>query len=198
MRHPSPPFRTFLSFVLIGLLLTQVPVTAAPARVFAEESDAASSDSTGTTTENCIDSIQESVQENTDAFIEFLTEHFQNEGQNSELLDIAVTKYRAYRDVMNSMFSTYAVQITEEDFSAQADIVFSCQELIDSKLREAKDALIAHNESVASAKKTIALVEAYKSLNAQLRDLNLSVGALSGLFEKLNNSVTCYPKGCVK
>lgn len=200
MRHKSiPPLRTFVTFVLIGILLTQLPQNPAPS-VLAEES-AGTPSTTGTTTDTdtkCVDAIAETVKKDTDDFIAFVKEHFQNEEQNSDLLDTAVEKYRAYRDVVNSLLVTYATQFTEQSVLDQSDDVFTCQNFVTQQIKTARDVLISHNKQISRSKTTFALVEDYKSLNAQLRDLNLTVGTLSALFDKLNNNVSCYPKGCVK
>lgn len=196
-RIPPPPLRVFLTFVIVGILLTQM---ARPAALSAEGSSDTTSTSSSSTEEpvRCLDAIADVVKEDTDDMIAFLTEHFKSEEQNSALLEIAVEKYRAYKDVLDTLLATYATQITEQDIFSQSDALFSCQELVTSNLKKVRDVLVAHNKEIAMSKKTIALSEAYQALNEQLRNLNLTVGTLVAFFEKLNGAVTCYPKGCVK
>lgn len=144
-------------------------------------------------------------------FMEFLDTNFKNESSTSSLASLAIARYREYRDALRTQFK--AVQkvgieaVSDSDESAKVytqnyQEAFAkyaiCSEMVETYISLGRQEMLKHVQKSAAQKKTIMLLEKYKTLNEKLKNLNMKIAEMAGLFATFRDKFPGYAINCMK
>lgn len=143
----------------------------------------------------CIQRLNPIIEEKSAELGQFINQHFQNERKNSELLPVAIDKFREHAKSLRSSIDTYFPR--EKAVSAEAlEERTACQHFIDDALFVEKEILRKHMVATAHAKKTTRLLDAYKEINSKLDKLNFDMAQMYGYMEVFQSKLPCYVAQC--
>ena len=151
-------------------------------------------------------------------FMEFLDANFKNESSTSSLTSLAIARYREYRDALRSQFKHVqiaGIKAAEADTNAgefawggagslpEFDTALRsyalCEEMVNTYISLGRQEMLKHIKKSAAQKKTIMLLEKFKTLNTKLRNLNMKIAELAGLYATFKNKFPGFaPKSCMK
>ncbi|MBP9718058.1 hypothetical protein KBD59_02055 [Candidatus Gracilibacteria bacterium] len=125
----------------------------------------------------------------------FVNEHFRSNQPTSELIPVAIEKFRRIRaEIRGELRAIY--QVTGN--VASGTELFGCQQLIDEHFVQMKDVLREHIISNAYAKKTTRLMDKYKRINDRLADMNFKIAQIYTYFSTFSQKLPCFATKCVK
>jgi hypothetical protein len=143
-------------------------------------------------------------------FLDFLDANFQNTSATSSLTELAIARYREYRDSLKSQFdilqasgvtlATKAANDSSNGFVLSRVATFDdrmaeyalCEELVNTYTSKGREIMMSHIRTAAAQKKTVMLLEKYKTLNTKLRELNMKTAQMYGLFATFANKLPGY------
>ena len=136
-------------------------------------------------------------------FLLFLEENFQNKASSSSLTNIAIARYIDYKndilDVFNEQVTPHVLRRGEANLHADESAAYEhCYEITDSYIDLMKQRMIMHIKDNNYQKKTIILVDKYKSINDGLADLNFAVAEMYGYFMTFRNKLPGFLTECIK
>ncbi|MDD3861691.1 MAG: hypothetical protein PHP74_02260 [Candidatus Gracilibacteria bacterium] len=145
-------------------------------------------------------------------FMEFLDTNFKNESSTSSLASLAIARYREYRESLRTQFKAVqkvGIQVATEEYEEgglfaeenyeESFIEYSvCSEMVETYISLGRQEMLKHIKKSAAQKKTIMLLEKYKALNEKLKNLNMKIGEMAGLFATFRDKFPGYAINCMK
>lgn len=138
-------------------------------------------------------------------FFEFLETNFQNKGSNSSLTNIAIARFKDYKDNLNDYFTRLSPSYDSElggnspEAYASANASFlACDKIKDEYLYNARKILISHIKTTSASKKASVLLDKYQAINSRLRDLNMEISQLYGYFMAFKAKLPGFLQQCIK
>lgn len=206
-KHIKEKLFAFINALLIAGIATGIGITvlmlanaqagegeAAPSAVEeAAEPDQAYLDET----QRCVNLMKTFMEVKRNEFGEFINTHFRSAKPSSELIPVAVERYRRYRDSVRTELN----QISPADLVTAAASVGdapSCVSAVEEDLKITKEFLRQHIIENAYAKKTTRLLDKYKELNGRLDKLNFTIAQMYGYFGSFSQALPCYASQCLK
>jgi len=157
-----------------------------------------SSPATDATTNLCQPGMKDFASKELQNFNQFLDTNFQNKSSTISLLNVAMGKYRNLRTELYTAFGQYSPNVGSAITVSDSELS-KCQDIINQTLSDAKNLLKIHAVRTSGVKKSTALLEKYKQINAQLADLFQQFVYMRSYLDTFAGKMPCYPKsGCVK
>lgn len=128
----------------------------------------------------------------------FMTEHFQSKKSTSELIPVAMERFRQYRkDIRSKMegMLTPSSKVTAEAALAERP---GCESFISEDFMLITNVIYSHILANAYAKKSTRLLDKYKIINAKLDKLNFTIAQMAGYFGAFSQKLPCYATKCTK
>lgn len=130
-------------------------------------------------------------------FMEFVDNTFKNKSSNTSLLTLAIARYSKFKLNMESLVaqvqpSGQAASTYKDDFAAYSD----CVKIMETYVSAAKDHLIKHVKNNTAQKKTTVMVEKYRAINDKLREMNIKIAKMYGLFLTFKDKFPGFLKEC--
>ncbi len=139
------------------------------------------------------------------AFFFFLEENFLNESSNTSLTNIAISRYAEFKTRIESIFnSTAGIETPEVDAGffltrfEEIDMLSACQRLKDEYLKLAKERMMEHIKNNQAQKRSLIIIDKYKSINSGLRDLNIKISRIFGAFSELRDRLPFFSSECIQ
>lgn len=146
---------------------------------------------------NCRENLFERYDLELVEFLEFIDLNFQNKSANSELVNIAISRYAEYKSNLTLIFASTVPGARLGQLNAdELDAYFDCSKIKDSYVEIAKKQMIEHIKNTTSQKRATILVEKYQGLNDRLRDLNFSIARMYGFFVTFKDKLPFYTEVC--
>lgn len=137
------------------------------------------------------------VTERSQEFGDFINTHFRSEKPTSELIPVAIERYRQFRDEIRAELGRFSTPVKtpgkEKEAMAVTGIQPACEAMVLEKVKAAKEILKTHIITNARAKKSTRLIDKYKQINDRLNRLNFTVAQMYGYFATLSQKLPCYP-----
>lgn len=195
---PSP-MKNRISIINVSLLLASLAMltfgvhmlTQAQAQPVPGQTAAPSPDDV-----KCIAEMQDFMRDKKIEFGTFINEHFRSEKPTSELIPVAVERFRQYREEVRERIAEFLPANRAEASAALAE--GACQTIVDRDFLAVKSLLRQHILSNAYAKKSTRLIDKYKEINAKLQKLNFTIAQMYGYFASFSQKLPCYATKCVK
>jgi hypothetical protein len=133
-------------------------------------------------------------------FLMFLDQHFQNKSDNSSLTNIAIARYANYKLALEDNMAKLTPggkDSTSSNFASEISAYADCKEINDSYIEVGKDKLLERIKNTSAQKKTTIMVEKYKAINDQLRELNLSISKMYGYFKAFSDKLPGFLRECI-
>ncbi len=135
-------------------------------------------------------------------FLKFLETNFQNKSSNDSLTNIAIARYSQYKLKIQENFHALETGVRRLDgFSNvkidEIDAIQSCSQITDSYLDLGKQRMIEHIKNTNAQKRTTIMLEKYKSINSQLRDLNMHIAKMYGFFMTFKSKLPGFLQECI-
>ena len=190
---------TLIAYEVSLFIPLQAPVQAETAPASPPASDAsdggigdqAASASTGRSA--CENNVKQFLEDQRTDFAKFITTHFQSNKPASELIPVAMERFRQYRTAIRDRLNNFLPQGPLAE--SQRD---GCTTAVTEDFTLMKELLRQHIISNAYAKKTTHLMDKYKEINDKLQKLNFTVAQTYGYFGGLAQKVPCYATKCNK
>jgi hypothetical protein len=135
-------------------------------------------------------------------FFLFLEGHFLNKSANTSLTNIAISRFLEYKTRVESLY-TLAIDykvgtaIAPRGIIEEAAPLLACIQLRDEYIEMGKQKMIEHIQNNQAQKRSMMIVEKYKSINSGLRDMNLEVAKIYGAFMTFNAKLPWFSKQCI-
>ena len=128
-------------------------------------------------------------------FLRFLENNFENKSSTTSLSNIAIARYSQYKKNLQSIYG----QVTPGADASTAELAAyeQCSKLADGYLGLAKEKMIQHIKKTGADKKATIMVEKYKAINNQLRELNLEISKMYGFFMTFKAKLPGFLQQCV-
>lgn len=134
-------------------------------------------------------------------FLKFLETNFQNKSSNNSLANTAIARYNEYKNDIEDLFSgLYPKSLTENQPALATDEITAfnnCLKIKDEYIVQAKNKMIDHIKNTNAQKRTTVMLEKYQAINDQLRNLNLQISKLYGLFMAFKNKLPGFLQECI-
>lgn len=133
-------------------------------------------------------------------FFKFLEINFQNKSSDSSLINIAISRYAEHKRNLKDLLAilqpggTETTALYENEVAAYSD----CQKTMDEYISLAKEKMIEHVRKNSAQKKTALMVEKYQAINDQLRELNLQIAKMYGLFMTFKEKLPGFLQECIR
>lgn len=133
-------------------------------------------------------------------FFKFLETNFQNKSSDSSLINIAISRYAEHKRNLKDLLAilqpggTETTTLYENEVAAYSD----CQKTMDEYISLAKEKMIEHVRKNTAQKKTALMVEKYQAINDQLRELNLQIAKMYGLFMTFKEKLPGFLQECIR
>ncbi|MFA5947737.1 MAG: hypothetical protein WC806_02075 [Candidatus Gracilibacteria bacterium] len=140
------------------------------------------------------------IDESTD-FSNFLEQHFSSQNSTSTLTNIAISRFREYKNRLENFSVLYAIYVSssEKTGGAVVNIYPKCRDIATEYISIAKEKMINKIAQNAYQKRSFALIEKYKSINGKLSDLELKISDMINLYKSFKNKLPSFtPKDCMK
>lgn len=141
----------------------------------------------------CPEVMGETIKQEEEAFTTFIDAHFQNELENSVLLEQAMERYRLAKINLENKFQEFGNQGLIPEVLAGT---FTCQTLINDSLDRMRILLKTHAIETAYGKQGLKITDKYKAINQKLRDLNFQVSEMRAYFYSFNNLLPSFTPQC--
>lgn len=137
------------------------------------------------------------------AFFLFLEENFLNESATSSLTNIAISRYAEFKTrleyIHNSMMDdpqiTPGFRIVGVEEAAK---LAACATLKTEYMNLGRDRMVEHIKNNQAQKRTMIIVEKYKSINNRLADMNIMVARMYGSLMEFRNRLPFFSRECVQ
>ncbi|MBI2634836.1 hypothetical protein HYW82_04180 [Candidatus Peregrinibacteria bacterium] len=131
-------------------------------------------------------------------FQKFIEENFQNKSINSSLTNIALSRYREYKLALKQIF-LYLKPGADADatYFSEISAYGQCKNIMDFYADSAKEQMMRHIKNTTAIKKTAILLEKYQAINNQLRQLNLDIAQIYGLFKSFEAKLPGFLQYCI-
>ena len=128
----------------------------------------------------------------------FIDTNFQNKSSTASLLQGGIDKYRELRTSLFTAYDQYYPNVGS--YQAIAGVQpGACRAIIEKTLVDAKNILKQHAVATSGVKKSTALLEKYRQINAELSNLYQQFVYMRSYLDSFASKLTCYPKtGCIK
>lgn len=136
------------------------------------------------------------------AFATKIEDTFQSKNSNNSLTSIAIMLFDEYskkQDMLCGIYHHYLFEppLAEEDDTENPSITQSdantrfteCKNILVQAVDESQQLMLSHIKSTAAEKKATLLVEKYKAINGQLRELNNSMARMYAFFQTFANKL---------
>lgn len=134
-------------------------------------------------------------------FFDFLEANFQNKSSNSSLMNIAISRFRDFKENLNHYYAELNPSADAgdgtENFKAASAAYLSCGKIRDEYFSLAKKMMIDHIKSSSAAKKASIMLEKYQAINSRLRDLNMEIAQLYGYFMAFKEKLPGFLQQCL-
>lgn len=133
-------------------------------------------------------------------FLNFLNLNFQNKSSDSSLINIAISRYAEHKRNLKDLLAilqpggTETTVLYQDEVAAYSD----CQKIMDAYIDTAKEEMIKHVRKNAAQKKTALMVEKYQAINDQLRELNVQIAKMYGLFMTFKEKLPGFLQECIR
>jgi len=159
--------------------------------------DSSSEDKYGATYD-CLKTLAPYLSEADTEFAEFLSDSVTSEVPSSEVVYIMMEKYKEYLANTEAAFAEATSPEGGQQLSDVTNKLNFCQDTIDTYIAANEQIMKASIISSSYAKKTTALLDEYKWINKQLRDMQETVGYIGGYLTTMNGQLSGFTKICVK
>lgn len=141
----------------------------------------------------CPEVMGETIKKEEEAFMTFINTHFQNELENSVLVEHAMARYRLAKTNLNNKFQEFSTKGLIPEVLAGT---FTCQTLISDSLDRMRILLKTQAIETAYGKQGLKITDKYKMINQKLRDLNFQVSEMRAYFYSFNNLLPSFTPQC--
>jgi hypothetical protein len=146
-------------------------------------------------------------------FVGFLDINFKSKQANSALTDIAIERFVIYKQALKGHFSELrpnfvagdpnatvdnSQDVFQEDFNAQFSPYTDCQKITEAYIDIGKQQFMKMLKDKTAQKKTALFVEKYQNINAEMKNLNMEIAKMFGLFEGFKNKLPGFLSQCVQ
>lgn len=188
--------------ILIFLLLGQVVIAASPEEELKALKESLAAQISNTSIGDCQNSLVPVYDLELIEFLKFLDINFQNKSANDSLTNIAIARYSEYKLKLQDHFRALKPGVTAASGSTnlnidEIDAFESCSRITDSYLDLAKQRMIEHIKNTSAQKRTTVMLEKYKAVNTQLRDLNVHIAKMYGFFMTFKSKLPGFLQECI-
>ena len=188
-------FKDLTVFLLVVVLISVVVDMTVIS--FAEETSTTEEEIDGTF--DCYAGVTEALVAADMDLTEFLNDAFTSAEPTSEIIDLVIEKYYIeYASNMESALSEAMATEGGENLTEVLEDIDECAGIIDKHMDVNEQIMTAQVATSAAGKKTTALLDEYKYINERLEAMNLTVGKIAGLLEKVKTNMPKFTKNCVK
>lgn len=135
-------------------------------------------------------------------FLQFLDDNFKNKSANSSLTNIAITGYGRYKKAIEAVFAELRPNLVPGSetnlISTEVEGYQSCADITDRYITLAKEKMLEHIKNTSAQKKTTMMVEKYQAINAKLRNMNLAIAQMYGMFMSFKEKLPGFLQECTK
>ena len=158
-----------------------------------------------TVSENALQKCQETLTPIFDAetliFLQFLDTHYRNKSANSSLNNIAIAKYSEYKKAINIHLENLKAKSVDDGealrLSDEFNALLECNGLAAAYTDLSKVKMLEHIRTTTYEKKTTMMLEKYKSVNDDLRDLHFKIAKMYAYFATFRNKLPGFLSSCV-
>lgn len=195
----------FLSKILVGVL---VGILTGSSVIFAQDfeqelkevREAALKKVTDSSVVECQYSLVPAYDIEVREFLKFLEQNFENKSSNSSLVNIAIVRYTEYKKDIQAIFAQLKPNVTAATgtnlLSNEIKTYEICADITDTYIKLAKEKMIDHIKTTSAQKKTAMMLEKYKSINTKLRDVNLMIAQMYGMFMEFKEKLPGFLQEC--
>lgn len=189
----------FLVLLIIGTLLfeanllTRAQNAAVPPAEPTQEAESPERDKS----DKCIEHMKTFMAAKKVDFAAFMNEHFRSGSPTSDLADAAIAKYRQYRTEVNAEMLTFSPEANKV-IQVAINENPKCAAAVTEDFNLMRSAIRQHIVQNAYAKKSTRLVDKYKQINNELKNLNFTIAQTYGYFAALSQKLPCYTEECTQ
>lgn len=141
------------------------------------------------------------INDETQDFLNFLEQHFSSQNSTSTLTNIAISRFREYKNRLETFSVLYALYVSKlQKTGGDVTTVYpKCRDIADVQISVAKDEMLNKISQNAYQKRSFALIEKYKEINGKLSALALKISDMINLYASFKNKLPSFtPKACMK
>lgn len=161
----------------------------------------------------CATTLPPKYQKELQNFLIFLDETFKNKSSNTSLTNIAIQRYAQYKQAIRGIWANlgpaaYAlvdgpagIDVDAPkaiDSTAELAAYKKCQEITEEYIVQGKDQMMERIKSSSAQKSATVMLEKYKAINMKLRELNLQIAKMYGMFMTFANKFQGFLPKCVR
>lgn len=130
--------------------------------------------------------------------LRFLEIHFQNKSATSSLSNTAIARYSEFKQNIQFHFNQLTPGLEQAAANQNEFVAYEkCSKITDTYLDMGKRSLIDHIKTNSAQKQATLMLEKYKSINNQLRELNLRVSKMYGYFMSFQAKLPGFLQQCI-
>lgn len=128
----------------------------------------------------------------------FMNDHFSNPDLSSKLLDKAVAKFNAYRDILYKEFFKYRAK-SGATAASQFELLEQCYTLIKNEVEDRQKNLKENFRAGAADRKAVRLSAKYQTINDRFGTLiHFPFAQFLGRMKSFSDGLPCYTNKCAK
>jgi hypothetical protein len=145
--------------------------------------------------QKCTTEMRKFIPTQEQEFLTYLQETFKGEDPNSGKVNEAVDKFNEIKNKISAKY-TELIQTSapSKELLETTAMGSNCKILVDNEFIALGEVLKSHALKTTSSKTTTQLLEKYKAINKQLKDMNQNFGRLKGYIDSFNAKMPCYIK----
>ena len=129
---------------------------------------------------------------------EFMSKHFSSPDLSSNLLDAAVAKFNAYRDMLNDEFFKYRAE-SGATIASQFELLEECYTLIKNEVEDRQVNLKQNFKAGRADRKSLRLSAKYETINSRFKDLiHFPYAQFLGRMKSFADGLACYTNKCAQ
>ena len=188
------PFLKFLNVFVLGLALGLLVLAF---NLFTNAQSADTAADAALEPSKCVVYIKQFAAKRQIEFGTFINSHFRSAKPTSQLISVAVERYRLYRNEITKEMEEF-LSADRTPFEIADKERTACSVAVEEDFTIMKEILRQHILDNAYAKKSTLLVDKYKTINEKLQKLNFSLGQLYGYFGTFSQKLPCFATRCSK
>jgi len=133
-------------------------------------------------------------------FLSFLDMHYKNKSSNTSLNNIAIARYVDFKKNIESYFNQLHPGFVDDDTTEGIQELHAyevCSAISDTYIDLAKERMIQHIKNSTAQKKTMIMLDKYKSINEKMRDLHMQVSKMYGLINTFKAKLPGFISQCI-
>lgn len=145
--------------------------------------------------QQCLTHMRPIMEQKRQEFALFINEHFKSKDATSQLIPVAVERFRQYRDEVREEIKKFG-PVGSRNATVVASENGACRSEMNKEYKMVKELLTNHIQENAYAKKSTRLLDKYKEINEQLNAMNFDVAQMYANFSIFSQKLPCYAREC--